>query len=125
MRRPRSVVAALAGCAALLAALSSSLPSEALTARPRAADGPREQAEENRPKPFGAQCRTTVQGTRVVAYCHNPYPETDWLTLHVECARWWDIDSDGARVAVGPAMTVRLDGRCWKEVGAAWVSHSR
>ncbi|MEU1040816.1 hypothetical protein ACFYP4_31950 [Streptomyces sp. NPDC005551] len=76
-------------------------------------------------RPFGASCRTHVLGSRVTAYCHNPYPETDRVSLHVECDRWWDIDSDGAPVAAGPAETVRLTGRCWKEIRSAWVSHGK
>ncbi|MEG8280083.1 hypothetical protein [Streptomyces sp. AHA2] len=75
--------------------------------------------------PFGAACRVRVTGSEVTAYCHNPYPETDRVSLHVECVRWWDIDTDGAPVAAGPAQTVRLKGRCWKEVGGAWISHRR
>ncbi|MFF3505178.1 hypothetical protein [Streptomyces sp. NPDC003247] len=77
------------------------------------------------PEPFGAECRVTVRGSHVVAYCHNPYAEVDRVRLHIECARWWDLDTDGAPADAGPAMTVRLTGRCWKEVGAAWVSHRR
>ncbi|MET9505750.1 hypothetical protein ACFYO5_00125 [Streptomyces sp. NPDC006259] len=74
-------------------------------------------------EPFGAECRTSVDGSRVTAYCHNPDAVTDRVRLHIECARWWDLDTDGGPVDVGPAVTVRLTGRCWKEVGAAWVSH--
>ncbi|TGB09875.1 hypothetical protein [Streptomyces sp. MZ04] len=77
------------------------------------------------PRPFGAECRTGVEGSQAVAYCHNPYPETDRIRLHVECDRWWDIDSDGVLVEAGPAMTVRLTGRCWKEIRSVWVSHQR
>ncbi|MHC3468407.1 hypothetical protein ACYF6T_06810 [Streptomyces sp. 7R007] len=76
-------------------------------------------------QPFGAECRTKVTGSRVTAYCHNPYPQTDRVSLHVECARWWDLDSDGTPVDTGPALTVRLTGRCWKEVRSAWVDHQR
>ncbi|MFH8518749.1 hypothetical protein ACH4CE_27400 [Streptomyces gelaticus] len=75
------------------------------------------------PEPAGAECRTSVRGSRVVAYCHNPYPSTDRVQLHTECRRWWDIDADTAPVDVGPGRTVRLDDRCWKEVGSAWVTH--
>ncbi|MEU2668134.1 hypothetical protein ABZ622_04565 [Streptomyces sp. NPDC007164] len=75
------------------------------------------------PDPAGAECRTTVRGSRVVAYCHNPYPSTDRVQLHTECRRWWDIDADTAPVEVGPGRTVRIDDRCWKEVGAVWVTH--
>jgi enoyl-[acyl-carrier protein] reductase I len=77
------------------------------------------------PQPFGAECRTTVQGSHVTAYCHNPYPETDRVALHIECDRWWDIDTDTDPVDAGPAMTVRLAGRCWEEVRSAWVSHQK
>ncbi|MEU9213182.1 hypothetical protein AB0D27_36045 [Streptomyces sp. NPDC048415] len=73
--------------------------------------------------PFGASCRTTVRGSHVTAYCHNPYPETDRVALHIECDRWWDIDSDSTPVDTGPAATVRLTGRCWKEIRSVWVSH--
>ncbi|MET8245566.1 hypothetical protein ABZV31_14830 [Streptomyces sp. NPDC005202] len=76
-------------------------------------------------EPFGATCRTRVTGSRVTAYCHNPYPLTDRVSLHVECARWWDLDSDGSPVDTGPAQTVRLTGRCWMEVRSVWVSHQR
>ncbi|MER5221353.1 hypothetical protein [Streptomyces flaveus] len=76
-------------------------------------------------RPFGSECRIRVEGSYVTAYCHNPYPEIDRVALHIECDRWWDIDSDGTRVAVGPTQTVRLAGRCWKEVRSAWVTHRR
>ncbi|MEU3886474.1 hypothetical protein [Streptomyces sp. NPDC029041] len=75
--------------------------------------------------PFGAACRIRVTGSTVTAYCHNPYPEPDRVSLHVECARWWDIDTDSSPIEAGPAQTVRLTGRCWKEVGDVWVSHRR
>ncbi|MFI6351541.1 hypothetical protein ACIBJF_02510 [Streptomyces sp. NPDC050743] len=75
------------------------------------------------PSFFGASCRTTVHGSHVVAYCHNPYVDTDRVRLHIECAPWWDIDTDSAPVDTGPAMTVRLTGRCWKEVRTVWISH--
>jgi hypothetical protein len=74
-------------------------------------------------QPFGAECRVRISGSHVVAHCHNPYVRTDRVSLHIECARWWDIDTDSAPVDDGPAVTVRLAGRCWKEVGGAWVSH--
>ncbi|TPQ19552.1 hypothetical protein [Streptomyces sporangiiformans] len=76
-------------------------------------------------RPFGAECRIAVDGSYVTAYCHNPYPEVDRVGLHIECERWWDIDSDGSSVEAGPAQTVRLTGRCWQEVRSAWVSHRR
>ncbi|MFC9928316.1 hypothetical protein [Streptomyces sp. NPDC127190] len=74
---------------------------------------------------FGASCRIAVQGSHVVAYCHNPYVDIDRVSLHIECAHWWDIDTDTAPVDAGPAMTVRLTGRCWTQVRAAWVSHRK
>ncbi|MEU9355213.1 hypothetical protein AB0D65_30470 [Streptomyces griseoloalbus] len=74
---------------------------------------------------FGAACRVRVDNSRVTAFCHNPYPDIDRVSLHVECVHWWDLDSDGSPVDAGPAQTVRLTGRCWSEVGAAWVSHRR
>ncbi|MGV9250154.1 hypothetical protein [Streptomyces sp. NPDC003697] len=77
------------------------------------------------PEPFGAACRTRVSGSHVTAYCHNPYPGPDRVSLHVECARWWDLDSDGSPVDADPAQTVRLTGRCWAEVASAWISHQR
>ncbi|MFD7865476.1 hypothetical protein [Streptomyces sp. NPDC057682] len=76
------------------------------------------------PEPSGAECRTSVKGSRVVAYCHNPYPSTDRVQLHTECAQWWDIDADGRAVDVPPGRTVRLDDRCWKDVASAWVTHA-
>ncbi|MGW2178794.1 hypothetical protein ACWCXX_12045 [Streptomyces sp. NPDC001732] len=75
------------------------------------------------PEPAGAECRTSIRGSRVVAYCHNPYPSTDRVQLHTECRRWWDIDADAAPVDVAPGRTVRLDDRCWKEIGAVWITH--
>ncbi|MER5991268.1 MULTISPECIES: hypothetical protein [Streptomyces] len=82
-------------------------------------------AEAQSDDPFGAACRVRVDGSQVTAYCHNPYPDTDHVSLHVECVHWWDLDSDGAPVAAGPAQTVQLTGRCWKEVRTAWVTHRR
>ncbi|WP_329069650.1 hypothetical protein [Streptomyces sp. NBC_01429] len=70
-------------------------------------------------------CLTTVEGSRATASCHNPYPETDLVQLHVQCAHWWDVGADSARVEVGPAHYVRLTDRCWKEIRAAWVTHER
>ncbi|MEU3529506.1 hypothetical protein AB0E62_37645 [Streptomyces sp. NPDC038707] len=77
------------------------------------------------PGPFGASCRTTVRGSQVVAHCHNPYVDIDRVRLHIECARWWDIDTDSAPADAWPAMTVRLTGRCWKEIRSVWISHQR
>jgi hypothetical protein len=75
------------------------------------------------PEPFGATCRIRITGSHVTAYCHNPYPRADRVSLHIECDRWWDVDSDGPSAVAGPAQTVRLTGRCWKEVRSVWVSH--
>ncbi|MCB5181195.1 hypothetical protein [Streptomyces antimicrobicus] len=74
---------------------------------------------------FGADCATRIDGSTVTAHCHNRFARTDRVRLHVECDRWWDLDSDAAPVAVGPAGRAELAGRCWKEVRAAWVSHQR
>ncbi|MGW0753454.1 hypothetical protein [Streptomyces sp. NPDC002587] len=74
---------------------------------------------------FGADCDAEINGSQVTAHCHNGYPQTDLVRLHVECDRWWDLDGDGAAVAVGPAGRVELVSRCWKEVRSAWVSHQR
>jgi hypothetical protein len=100
-------------------ALVLSLPYDAMS-HTRAGDG-----KPPAPDLFGAACRTTVSGSHVVAYCHNPYVGTDRVRLHIECARWWDIDTDSAPVDAGPAMTVRLAGRCWKDVESVWVSHQK
>ncbi len=82
---------------------------------------------EPKPEPadpvYAADCRTVVEGSRATAFCHNPYPATDTVRLHVECERWWDIDADGVPKAIGPAGYVELTDRCWKEVRSAWVSH--
>ncbi|MFJ2610331.1 hypothetical protein ACIQOU_31500 [Streptomyces sp. NPDC091279] len=76
-------------------------------------------------RPFGAECHTRVTGSHVSAYCHNPYPETDRVSLHIKCAHWWDLNADGSPVDAGPAATVRLTGRCWKEIGVVWISHQK
>ncbi|MGW5848825.1 hypothetical protein ACWFQ8_12895 [Streptomyces sp. NPDC055254] len=89
------------------------------------AEPPEQPARPPRRDLFGADCDTVVEGSRVTAYCHNSYPETDLVRLHVECDRWWDVDGDGVAVPVGPAGRAELTGRCWKEVRAAWVSHQR
>ncbi|GGJ37746.1 hypothetical protein GCM10010121_056180 [Streptomyces brasiliensis] len=77
------------------------------------------------PHLFGAECRTTVHGSHVMAYCHNPYVDVDRVSLHIECDSWWDLDTDTDPVDAGPAMTVRLTGRCWEDVRSVWVSHQR
>ncbi|WP_328316766.1 hypothetical protein [Streptomyces sp. NBC_00388] len=75
--------------------------------------------------PFGAGCLIAVSGSHTTATCHNSYVVTDRVSLHIECARWWDIDTDSAPVEVGPARSVRLTGRCWKGIGSVWVTHRR
>lgn len=109
---------------ALAALLVTALAALALPSAVRAAtaDDPAPVAP---PEPFGADCRTSVRGSHVIAYCHNPYPDTDRVRLHTECARWWDVDADAAPVEVAPAQTVRLTDRCWKEVRAVWVTHEK
>ncbi|WP_237530856.1 hypothetical protein, partial [Streptomyces sp. SID3212] len=72
-----------------------------------------------------ATCRTQIKGSRATAFCHNPYPETDRVRLHVECARWWDVDVDSAPEELHPAGYVQLSDRCWKEVRSVWVTHER
>ncbi|MCT4354944.1 hypothetical protein M5362_17585 [Streptomyces sp. Je 1-79] len=119
MRAPHRRVAALASAVALLAGL-------AVAAEVRAAPAPAEEAPvptARAPENFGASCRTEIVGSRVVAYCQNPYPTTDRVRLHVECDRWWDVDTDSAPVDVGPTAYAQLTGRCWKEVRSAWLTH--
>ncbi|MEU8704737.1 hypothetical protein [Streptomyces sp. NPDC048565] len=116
-RRTWTLLAAAAVVAGLLAPV-------AVSAANRAGSGAAAPLVKPKPEPSGAECRTSVEGSRVVAYCHNPYPTTDLVRLHTECARWWDVDADGAAVAVQPGRTVKIEDRCWKEVGSAWVSHS-
>ncbi|MHB9754596.1 hypothetical protein ACYBSK_09485 [Streptomyces sp. BYX5S] len=74
---------------------------------------------------FGAECRIEVDRFLVTATCHNPYPTVDRVALHIECEQWWDIDTDSRPKPVLPAQTLRMDGRCWKNVQTAWVSHRR
>ncbi|MFJ2745627.1 hypothetical protein ACIO3O_38880 [Streptomyces sp. NPDC087440] len=109
------VLAGAAGTAAVHAALPDEDPAPAATYAAAAEPAAR----------FGSACRTVIERSKAVAYCHNPYPEADLVRLHTECARWWDLDGDGGPVEVGPAQTVRLTGRCWKEVGSVWVTHER
>ncbi|MGW6239583.1 hypothetical protein [Streptomyces sp. NPDC055094] len=82
-------------------------------------------AQPGDPDRFHASCRTTIEGSRATASCHNPYPETDRIRLHVECARWWDIDADSAPVEVAPAGYAELTDRCWKEIREVWITHER
>jgi hypothetical protein len=111
----------------LAIALVTALPYDAL---PHAggrhpAPHPRVQAGETPDaQPSPSDCRVTVTGSDVVAYCHNPYPDTDHVSLHIECGHWWDLDTDTDPVNAGPAMTVRLAGRCWENVRSAWVGHA-
>ncbi|MFB7742696.1 MULTISPECIES: hypothetical protein [unclassified Streptomyces] len=104
----------------LLAAAGFAAPSVV-----RAATAPEAPPAASAPEPFGAACHTSVHGSQVTAYCHNPYPDTDLVRLHTDCANWWDLDADAAAVGVGPGQTVRLTDRCWKDVRAVWVSHQK
>jgi hypothetical protein len=115
---------ALVASSVLAVALAGAASYAALPGGPPPA-GPASVAAAEPAAPFGSSCRTSVEGSQVVSYCHNPYPESDHVRLHTECARWWDIDGDSAATEVAPAQTVRLTGRCWKEIGSTWVSHSR
>ncbi|WP_107422163.1 hypothetical protein [Streptomyces lushanensis] len=81
--------------------------------------------ERGRPDRFGATCRTKIEGSRATASCHNPYPETDRVRLHVECERWWDIDADSAAVELAAAGYAELAERCWMEIRQVWISHER
>ncbi|MFE1579554.1 hypothetical protein [Streptomyces fradiae] len=116
-RAVRLLVPAALAAPALLAAVAAPAPAVAAPARvaPAVIAAGEEHAE--------ATCRTVTEGSRVTAYCHNPYPRTDRVSLHVECARWWDVDADSAPVEVPPTAYVELTERCWKEVAAAWISH--
>ncbi|MER7048729.1 MULTISPECIES: hypothetical protein [Streptomyces] len=73
--------------------------------------------------PYQANCRTEINGSYATAHCHNPYPITDRVRLHIECERWWDVDVDSAPTGIDPAGSVTLTDRCWKEIRAVWVSH--
>ncbi|WP_328482731.1 hypothetical protein OHS71_31600 [Streptomyces sp. NBC_00377] len=117
MRLSRSLAPVTVAVCLVLSLPYDAMPHARVAARPAIAAP----AEE----PFGAECRTEVRGSRVVAYCHNPYADTDRVRLHIECDRWWDLDTDGTPADVGPARTVRLTGRCWKEVRSAWISHRK
>ncbi|MFG2503737.1 hypothetical protein ACGFSB_36675 [Streptomyces sp. NPDC048441] len=122
---PPAVLAALSLLIALPYDVASHAVGEARQPHARVqADGPADEPADD-PRPFGSECRTSVKGSDAVAYCHNPYPETDMVRLHVECDQWWDIDSDGVSVEAGPATTVRLTGRCWKDIRSVWVSHQK
>ncbi|PAX85404.1 hypothetical protein CLM82_31550 [Streptomyces albidoflavus] len=87
---------------------------------------PAHAADEDPPPPaFGAHCRVITEDSEVTGVCHNPYPEPDHVRLHLRCAAWWDLDTDGPAREIGPARTVKLTGRCWQAVDTAWVSHAR
>ncbi|MER5444024.1 hypothetical protein ABT065_00115 [Streptomyces sp. NPDC002764] len=112
MRLSRSLASVTAAVALVMSLPYEAVP-HARVPRPASAD------------PFGAECHTRVTGSHVTAYCHNPYPQTDRVSLHIECDQWWDIDSDGTPVDADPAMTVRLTGRCWEDVRTVWISHQK
>ncbi|PNG22881.1 hypothetical protein [Streptomyces cahuitamycinicus] len=126
MRLSRRTASVSLAVALVLTLAYEAVPQARVTADDRESADARVPADErDSADPFGAACRIRVTGSKVTAYCHNPYPETDRVSLHVECARWWDIDTDSSPVEAGPAQTVRLTGRCWKEVGDVWISHRR
>ncbi|MGW7005680.1 hypothetical protein ACWGCW_23460 [Streptomyces sp. NPDC054933] len=70
----------------------------------------------------GTQCRTRVHGSTGTVVCHNPDPVVVRVQLHIACARWWDPATDTRPVPVGPAQTVTLAGRCWKEIRSIWIT---
>ncbi len=77
-----------------------------------------------RPPAFRRQCRTTVQGSHV---CVLPQPlpgDRPGRPAH-RVRPLVGHRHRPHRVDAGPAMTVRLTGRCWEEVRSAWVSHQR
>ncbi|MBY8887503.1 hypothetical protein K7472_22055 [Streptomyces sp. PTM05] len=74
------------------------------------------------PAPPLPQCFTAVHGSTAVADCQNPDPDTAHVALHIACRRWWDPATDTVPAAVGPAQTVTLTGRCWKEIRAVWTT---
>ncbi|MFF0753889.1 hypothetical protein [Streptomyces sp. NPDC004267] len=121
MRALRRGAAALATATALLTGIAVAAEVRADPATVEEAPAPAPVRED--PEDFGASCRTLVQGSVVTAHCQNPFPRTDRVRLHVECARWWDVDTDSAPVAVAPADYARVTGRCWKEVRSAWITH--
>ncbi|MFJ6564966.1 hypothetical protein ACIQMV_35000, partial [Streptomyces sp. NPDC091412] len=77
------------------------------------------------PEPSGAGRRATVSGSQVTAYCRNPCPGTDRVGPHIECDRWWNLDSDASPVAGRPARAVRTTGRFRKEVRSVRVTCRR
>ncbi|MCX3063974.1 hypothetical protein [Streptomyces beihaiensis] len=117
MYLPHRVAPVLAALTLLVA-----LPYDAASSEPVARHG---RVAGQKRELFGADCRVDVTRSRVTASCHNPYPETDRVALHIECRQWWDIDTDSRPTAVDPAQTLTLAGRCWKSVATAWVSHQK
>ncbi|MEV6396313.1 hypothetical protein AB0M39_16295 [Streptomyces sp. NPDC051907] len=111
MRTTWSIAPVLAVAAVLLWATPS-------VSQPRETEAP-----EPPEPPYRADCRVEVEGSQATAYCHNPYPAADRVRLHIECARWWDLDVDGGPADLSPAGYVQLTDRCWKEIRSAWVSH--
>ncbi|WP_419993819.1 hypothetical protein [Streptomyces boninensis] len=71
-----------------------------------------------------AKCRTAVTGDTVTARCFNPNGTADRVQLHVECAKWWDPDSDSRAVTLGPSQGREFSGRCWFGIARAWISHA-
>ncbi|MEU6221610.1 hypothetical protein ABZ845_29535 [Streptomyces sp. NPDC047022] len=111
----------------LAIALVTALPYDALSQAPDRQGAAHARAKAGKtpaPQPSGSDCQVTVTGSEVVAYCHNAYPDTDHVSLHIECGHWWDLDTDTTPVDAGPATTVRLAGRCWENVRSAWVTHA-
>ncbi|MFJ1644989.1 hypothetical protein [Streptomyces sp. NPDC088258] len=111
-------VAVLASASGLAAAGDRPVPD-------RAAPRSLSRAAPARDSPARATCLTKIEGSRATASCHNPYPDTDLVQLHVTCEHWWDVSTDSARVEVGAARYVTLTDRCWKGIRAAWVTHER
>ncbi|WP_030753381.1 hypothetical protein [Streptomyces sp. NRRL F-5135] len=128
MRPPRRPAAAATAAVLIVTGLAVSAEIRAMTGSAAPAEG-REAALDDREAGhvrddrFRATCRTRVQGSQAGVSCHNPYPSTDRIRLHIECARWWDIDVDSAPAEVRPAGYAELTGRCWKEIRAVWVTH--
>lgn len=95
MRISRSIAPAVVALALVLTLPSESAPH----ARVETGERHARVVVDDKPDPFGAACRSTVTGSQVIAHCYNPYVAVDRVRLHIECARWWDIDSDSAAVA--------------------------
>ncbi|MFE0426262.1 hypothetical protein [Streptomyces sp. NPDC058953] len=120
-RAARALVAPLLTLAAVLV---GAVPDAVSQGRPAAdAPGPGESPPAGSARTYQAECRTETEGSRATAYCHNPYPVTDRVRLHIECDNWWDVDVDGPPVDVGAAQYVELTDRCWQGIRAVWVTH--